>query len=235
MDLLKGFSSQASTTDLTGCSINRNSRVQPPASQPYRFGCRPLPPAEPKSKPTHSGPSLGHKKSKHQVMNESSFFRQISEEKRLHALTQNQGFASGRQRLMQRTFPSARATDLLPTAFSFSLFKFLPPRLTSLTGSSRHDWPSSPLLLTPLETYKKTGPGSSARNRKITESEFGSPNKAKALPGASGLLRAAIPAQRGAQSIARKAARASWESALFPHNLSIGHPQATSLKVMVGA
>lgn len=183
------------------------------------------------SKPTRSGLSAGHGKSKHQVRSEPSFFKQISEEKgstrwlSTRALLQ-EGSGSSREHFHQQerqicshfAFPFSNSS--LMSRISLRL---IVARLTTLAPP-----------INPIRELQKTGPGSPARNRKITGSEFRSTNKEEALHRDSGLPWAAICEQRKVQSILQKAVGASWKSSPFPHNLSTGHPQATSLKVMVG-
>lgn len=72
----------------------------------------------------------------------------------------------------------------IPPSASHISHRLIKTRLTKLAPPTN-----------PIRDLQKTGPGSSAQNRKVTKSQFGTTNNKKALHHDSGLLQAAIHEQ----------------------------------------
>lgn len=125
----------------------------------------------------------------------------------------------------------SRSYRSAPNCILLSPFQ-IPPSVSHISHRLIEAWLTK--LTPPINPFRdlqKTDPGSSAWNRKITERKFGITNKYKTLQHDSGLLEDAIRDQHSVQSIIQKAVGASWKPTLFTHNLSTGHPQATSWKL----
>lgn len=109
--------------------------------------------------------------------------------------------------------------------------KFLSPYLTSPSGLPRHSWPSSPFLLTPLETPRCLRCTWTKQKDNIKQIQ-----SHKYQEGPAPWLQAALHCHPWEmRSPEWQSAWGSWKSTQFPHNLSRGHSKATSLKVVVGS
>lgn len=105
------------------------------------------------SKPTCSGVSQGVRNQS--IMSQTNpLFQTNLKGRRLHLLTRHQCFASGRQQLSREHFhqQELQTCSHLRFAFPFSS-SFL--QVLHLSQALRQNCPSSPLLLTPLEIYKR--------------------------------------------------------------------------------
>lgn len=127
----------------------------------------------------------------------------------------------------------SRSYGSAPNCILLSLFQ-IPPSTSHISHRLIKTWLTKFTPPTnPIRDLQKTGQVHLPKIGRWPKANLEPQTTKRSCTMIEGCSRLPYVSKRRAQSIIQKAVGTSWKSTLFPHNLSTGDPQATSLKVMV--